>query len=169
MRSLLCLGLWAVASCASAQAPALTMPYWMAGYWLSCDRGEVRENWIGGETGLLLGTNITRGEQGGFEFLRVSENDRGGYGYFSMPNGRSPPTEFTMVRNEGQRAVFENLQHDFPQRIIYERDGDAMLATIEDMAGQNAMSWRFTRAAVDTRCPARRAFRARAGVRPDRA
>jgi len=28
-------------------------------------------------------------------------------------------------------VVFENLQHDFPQRVGYKRDGDALLAWIE--------------------------------------
>jgi hypothetical protein len=30
--------------------------------------------------------------------------------------------------------VFENPQHDFPQRVGYRRDGDTMLAWVEGMA-----------------------------------
>ena len=50
----------------------------MTGYWLSCDGGEVAENWIGAGAGVLLGTNLTQGEQDSFEFLRIAANGRGG-------------------------------------------------------------------------------------------
>lgn len=126
---------------------------WVSGYWLSCEDGrETAESWIGAGTGTLLGTNLSGG---GFEFLRIAENEAGVLTYYSMPNGRSPPTPFAMVSLADQRAVFENLAHDFPQRIIYERDGDVMVARIEGpMDGRvESMEWRFRRAAQDTRCP----------------
>jgi hypothetical protein len=124
----------------------------MAGYWLSCEEGrETAENWIGAGTGVLLGTNLSGGV---FEFLRIADNGAGGLSYFSMPNGRSPATAFAMTANADQRAVFENPAHDFPQRIIYERDGDVMVARIEGpMNGRvESMQWRFERAAPDARC-----------------
>ena len=30
-----------------------------------------------------------------------------------------------------QTVIFENLEHDFPQRIIYRREGDRLIARIE--------------------------------------
>lgn len=141
-----------VAGCgAGAKAPPPT-PDWMAGYWLSCAGGEVAESWTGAGTGALIGATLTQGEQAGFEFLRVAANGRGGYGYFSMPNGRSPATEFTMVSMDGARAVFENLEHDFPQRIIYERAGDSLHTRIEDASGAQGMDWNYRLAAHDERC-----------------
>jgi hypothetical protein len=137
----------------SAQAPPPVMPDWMSGYWLSCDQGrETAESWIGAGRDVMLGTNLS-GE--GFEFLRIAANEDGGLNYYSMPNGRSPPTPFAITSNADQRAVFENLQHDFPQRIIYERDGDVMVARIEGtMNGRTeSMEWRFARAEQDARCP----------------
>ena len=148
--AMLSLVLTAAACQAATQTPAPPTPDWMAGYWLACDGAEVAENWIGAGTGVLLGAN--RSGDGGFEFLRIAANGRGGYGYFSMPNGRSPPTEFTMVRHEGQRVVFENLEHDFPQRIIYERNGGVLHARIEDAAGAHGADWTFRRAEPDARC-----------------
>jgi hypothetical protein len=61
-----------------------------------------------------------------------------------------------LISNAEQRAVFENPTHDFPQRIIYARDGDLMTARIEGAVDGRAehMEWRFTRAAPDSRCPA---------------
>lgn len=122
----------------------------MSGYWLSCDDGEVAESWIGAGAGAMLGTNLSAG--GGFEFLRIADNGRGGYSYYSMPNGRAPATEFTMVSLEPGRVVFENLAHDFPQRIIYQREGEVLRARIESADGSRGMEWAFRRAAQDTRC-----------------
>jgi hypothetical protein len=149
----LALSAGACTSSVSAQAQNGAAPSWMSGYWLSCDDGrETAESWIGAGTGTLLGTNLSGG---GFEFLRIAANDAGGLSYYSMPNGASPPTPFAMRSNADQRAVFENPQHDFPQRIVYERDGDVMVARIEGpMNGRTeSMEWRFRRAEQDTHCP----------------
>jgi hypothetical protein len=144
--------LGACAASAQPQTNAGAAPDWMSGYWLSCEDGETAENWIGGGRGVLLGTNLSGG---GFEFLRIADNGRGGLSYFSMPNGRAPATEFAMAAHADQRVVFENPAHDFPQRIIYERDGDVMVARIEGpMNGrEEAIEWRFRRAAPNARCP----------------
>ena len=42
-------------------------------------------------------------------------------------------------------VVFENLEHDFPQRIIYRRQGDLMVARIEgDGPGETkARQWEW--------------------------
>lgn len=142
----------ALAGCgATAQAPARDLD-WMSGYWLACEGGETAENWIGAGRGVLLGANLSGG---GFEFLRIAGNEADGLSYYSMPGGRSPPTEFVLASNADQRAVFENPAHDFPQRIIYERDADVMIARIEGVMDGRAeqMEWRFTRAEPDSRCP----------------
>ena len=72
--------------------------------------------------------------------------------YFGSPRG-APPTAFRLVSQEGTRAVFENLAHDFPQRIIYTRTGDAMTARIENADATQGMSWRFARVSLDQTCP----------------
>jgi hypothetical protein len=45
-------------------------------------------------------------------------------------------------------ATFENLAHDFPQRIIYRKCGDDLCARIEGMMDGRleAMAWRYSRA-----------------------
>lgn len=136
---------------ATAQAPQTDLD-WISGYWLACESGETAESWIGAGRGVLLGANLSRS---GFEFLRIAENEEGRLTYYAMPNGRSPPTPFELVSNVDQRAVFENPAHDFPQRIIYERNGDVMVARVEGQAdGRNdGIEWRFSRAAPDARCP----------------
>lgn len=134
----------------AAQNSARGAPDWMSGYWLACEGGETAENWIGAGRGVLLGTNLSGG---GFEFLRIAEDERGDIMYYSMPGGRLPPTEFALTGHADQRAVFENSAHDFPKRIIYERDGDVMVARIDGGEGSaQAMEWRFERAEFDARC-----------------
>lgn len=143
---------FALSACGvAAQSPPRAMPDWMAGYWLSCaDGAQTVESWIGAGGETLLGGNLSAG---GYEFLRISTNESGQIVYYSMPGGRSPPTEFAMTSNTDQRAVFENPTHDFPKRIIYEREGDVMTARIDGGEGESqAMEWRFERAEMDARC-----------------
>jgi len=44
-----------------------------------------------------------------------------------------------------EKVVFENLSHDFPQRIIYSRAGDKLTARIEDESGEKGMQWSWTK------------------------
>jgi hypothetical protein len=57
-----------------------------------------------------------------------------------------PQVEFRLVRTGESEAVFENLAHDFPQRIIYSRVEDVLRARIEDAAGHRRMEWSWHRA-----------------------
>jgi hypothetical protein len=147
-----------LAATSSAHALAQTQPSapdWMAGHWLSCENGApIAENWFGSGSGMLLGANLTLGAQASFEFLRVAANKRGGFSYYSMPNG-APVTEFTMTSNENHRVVFENLTHDFPQRVIYRREGDRLQARIEGEIGGRLKSqdWTFRLSRPDQSCP----------------
>lgn len=147
----------ASASAASAQTPQSmpqSTPDWMSGYWLSCEGGEqIAENWFGAGTGALIGANLTKGEPQRFEFLRVAANGRGGVSYYAMPGGK-PATEFTMIANENHRAVFENPEHDFPQRIIYARDGDRLNARAEgELNGKfEGFEFDFQRAPAGKNC-----------------
>ncbi len=150
---LISLAFLATASAISADTP-VTPPDWMSGYWLFCENGaQIAENWFGAGSGTLLGTNLTKGEQVSYEFLRIAANGRGSFSYYSMPNG-APVTEFAMTRNEKQRVVFENLAHDFPQRVIYWRDGSQLHARVEgDINGKlESQEWAFRLSQPDQKC-----------------
>jgi len=144
--------LLALSACgATAQNPDRAMPDWMSGYWLACEGGETAETWVGAGRETLVGTNLS---DGGYDFLRIATNEDGQVVYYSMPGGRSPPTEFVLTGHADQRAVFENPVHDFPKRIIYDRDGDVMTARIDGgESSEQSMEWRFARAELDARCP----------------
>jgi hypothetical protein len=66
--------------------------------------------------------------------------------YFASPGGR-PPTPFTLITLEKYHAVFESKRNDFPQRIIYTRHGDAVVARIEgkSVGKEKAIEWRWHR------------------------
>jgi hypothetical protein len=59
----------------------------------------------------------------------IREQD-GRLAYESHPSGQ-PSAVFLSRTIAEHEIVFENLQHDFPQRIGYKRDGDSLLAWIE--------------------------------------
>ena len=128
---------------------------WMSGYWLSCDGGrEVSEAWSDPRAGMMVGHGVTvSGGRAQFETFRVAAHGDG-VAYFAQPSG-APPTIFAAVEVEANRVVFENAENDFPQRVIYSRDGEALTARIEgEMNGQTqAMEWRFQKAEFNARCP----------------
>lgn len=130
---------------------------WISGYWFDCTNGrEVSETWSDPRKGLMVGHNITVSRAGrvGFEVSHIGMTPQG-FAYVAQPDG-APPTIFVMTENEGSRAVFSNPENDFPQRVIYWREGDVLHARIEgDMNGQaQSVEWRFNRAELNARCPA---------------
>lgn len=92
---------------------------WLSGCW----QGELGEEcWLPPLDGTLLGLN--RGPDGKhFEYLRIARDEDGGIAYFASPMGRCPATPFRLTESTDRRAVFTNLEHDFPQQIIYWIEG----------------------------------------------
>ena len=147
MRTLVTACAMLLAAAASAQDVAKLG--WMAGHWVQKnDKEEVQENWLGPRANTMVATNLTMtaGRGASFEFLRIGVRD-GKIIYFAMPNGR-PPTEFQMQTMTDNSIMFENPANAYPQRIIYRRDGDALVARIEGKRGgvDASEEWRFTRA-----------------------
>lgn len=123
---------------------------WMAGSWSGTARGiEMEEHWTAPKGNSMIGIHrdVGKGRTLLFEFLRIEQlGDQ--IVYLSMPNGRSPATPFPLKELSGTRVVFENPQHEFPQRIIYWKDGNDLRARIEGTMNGKAGSeeWRWTRA-----------------------
>ncbi len=110
---------------------------WMSGCWSRTNGATiVEEQWMSPRGGTLLGTGRTtvNGRTREYEFLRVfTAGDTLVYG--SIPSGQTY-AEFS-AKSVGERdIVFENLQHDFPQRIGYRAVGtDSLVAFIEGPRG----------------------------------
>lgn len=151
---------FAAALAAPQAAPATADQLaWISGYWLSCEGGrEVSETWSDPRDGLLIGSALTTqgGRLSGFETSRISPLTSGGgqLAYFAGVDG-APPVAFAVKEVSGTRVVFENPENDFPQRILYERDGDVLNARIEGRMGEReqAMTWSYRKAELNTRCP----------------
>lgn len=146
---LMALGVAAALLTAQASPPAASIDNlaWMSGTWFYAHSGRwAEEHWSQPEGGAMLGYSRTgRGDAlREWEFIRIAPDADGTLAYFAQPGGR-PPVAFRLVARDGTSAIFENPAHDFPQRIRYARDGDAMTATISALDGSNAMSWRYRR------------------------
>jgi Domain of unknown function (DUF6265) len=147
-----------IAAALAAQAPLQPDLDWMAGYWLACDaRTEVAEYWTTRRGGVMLGGSITYGVQAfGWEQVRIETSlDGASLHYVARPRGAAADTAFALVRSGPGEAVFENPAHDYPQRIIYRREGDSLVARTEDMAGGNGQDFRYRAAPLNARCPRR--------------
>jgi hypothetical protein len=121
----------------------------MTGHWVQkTATEEVQESWLGPRGNLMVATNLTmtNGRGPSFEFLRIGVKD-GKPVYFASPGGR-PPVEFPAQTLTGNSVVFENLAHGYPQRVMYRREGEALIARIEGkrQGADASEEWRFTRA-----------------------
>lgn len=129
-----------------SNAQKLTDLDWMTGYWSSSQNGNTQEElWTPASGGLMLGLHrdVFSSGRSSFEYLRIVESENK-IVYLASPGGQSP-TSFTLTESGNNKAVFENPEHDFPQRIIYSLDGGRLTARIEDTAGKNAMEWTWTK------------------------
>ncbi|WP_429912644.1 DUF6265 family protein [Glycocaulis sp.] len=137
----LCLALAVPAAPAFADEPDLA---WLAGHWRSENNGRVSEEvWMAPEGGLMtgMGRTIRDGRAVSFEFLHITTGEE--TVYVAQPGGR-PPVRFDLVSQDGDSAVFENPDHDFPQRIEYTREGDRLSATISTLDRSREISWHWT-------------------------
>jgi hypothetical protein len=120
-------------------APTVKDVAWIAGCWDATRNGRhVAEHWMPPEGGTMMGVSRTTAgpKTVEWEFLIIRQT-ADGLAYVAKPSGQ-PETTFTATRASAGEVVFENPAHDFPKRIIYKREGDALTASIEGpMNGQN--------------------------------
>jgi uncharacterized protein DUF6265 len=108
---------------------------WITGCWRQSTGGGTRvidEQWMSPRGGTMLGMSRTvRGDSLlEFEHLQILERS-GRLVYHAEPSGQ-PPADFVASTVSDTLVVFENPEHDFPQRIIYRRRGtDTLVARIE--------------------------------------
>jgi hypothetical protein len=106
---------------------------WMAGCWRQESASRtVDEMWMAPAGGAMLGASrtVARGTVVDHEFVQIRVQD-GRLVYIAKPARQSEAT-FTATVVSAKEVVFENLSHDFPQRIIYRlRDDGSLLGRIE--------------------------------------
>jgi hypothetical protein len=145
--ALVVLGLLPLSSRAADRAPLA----WMEGRWTGTRDGvETEEYWTSNAGGTMLGLHkdVKGGRMVSFEFLRIAPGEGDTITYFASPHSE-PPTPFRRIESGERRIVFENKEHDFPQRILYWLDAKGALhARIEGtMNGKPASEeWTWTKA-----------------------
>lgn len=111
--------------------PAAFAP--LAGCWASSQESQRDEEfWSTPAADGLIGMarSLNNGKTQSHESTRLHRHDNGSWDYVAQPSGQ-PLTAFQLVRftasASGFEAVFENLQHDFPTRVIYAVVDDTVL------------------------------------------
>jgi hypothetical protein len=102
---------------------------WLAGCWQGEVRGkQVTEQWIKPAGGAMLGMawTISNNKMASHEFLQIRRKDDGQTYYIALPSGQQEAS-FKLIKSGPQELIFENPEHDFPQRIIYRLAGDGSL------------------------------------------
>ena len=107
---------------------------WLAGCWAG-DFGEpgTTEQWMAPAGGGMLGMSRTvkKGQIVDHEFLQIRLNAEGRFVYIANPH-KQAEASFTLKDGEANALVFEDLAHDFPQRVMYRPVGDdRLMARIE--------------------------------------
>lgn len=142
-----------LAACPLAAQPqptgnaALDALSWMRGCWGSAEgAASADECWLDRRGDTMIGFHIDVFANGRvfFEFLRiVAEDDE--VTYLASPKG-SEPTPFRMTEIGERRVVFENPDHDWPQRLTYWVEDDELHARAEGLdSGSRQAEWVWAR------------------------
>ena len=79
------------------------------------------------------------------EEIRILENDDGIFYEANVEDqNQGEPVLFKLIISEEYKVIFENKEHDFPQRITYELiDNNKLIATIEGLSHGESKSITF--------------------------
>jgi hypothetical protein len=114
--------------------PSLKTVAWLAGEWSLERNGRVvTEVWMAPDGGTMLGMSrtVADGRTVEYEFLVLRQDATGEIALVAKPSGQAETT-FKLIRASATEVVFENPQHDFPQRVSYTLKPDgSLLAAIE--------------------------------------
>ena len=142
------------ANVATAQTLTVDRVQWLQGCWRSV-RGEatIEEQWMAprGGTMLGMGRTVRGGKTAEYELVVIKEQN-GRLAYEAHPSGQ-PTAAFPSTIVSDSTVIFENAEHDFPQRVGYRREGaDSLQAWVEGQV--NGKSRRIDFSYQRTRCEA---------------
>ena len=102
----------------------------MTGCWQGRDGTE--EQWMKPLGGTLFGMSrtVVKEKTVFWEFLRIQVQEAGVVLVVQHANNPQPVT-FRATKVSDSEVVFENPEHDFPQRILYRKQGDGLFARID--------------------------------------
>jgi hypothetical protein len=106
---------------------------WLIGTWQGkSGNGEVFENWRRLDESTLVGEGyfVVKNDTVFREMLRIQQI--GNFWTYIPVVNKNQPVLFTLTKSEKAKWVFENKEHDFPKKIVYEQVADgSMLAWVE--------------------------------------
>jgi hypothetical protein len=121
---------------ANAQSKKIALPLFMLGKWeMSIAKGKITESWEKTKDG-MAGKSYRHKLNGDSSLtesvdIKIIDNTWN-YCVTAHEKGNEGKTNFKLVSFSDGTYIFENKQHDFPQRVIYQDKGkDALLAWIE--------------------------------------
>ena len=112
--------------------PSVADLFWLSGCWQGRQgTAVIEEMWSkpGGTSMLGLGRTVRNNRTVSFEFMQFREQN-GTLAFLPQPQGGAQVT-FPLKESTRAKFTFENLNHDYPQRVSYERKGGQLLASIE--------------------------------------
>lgn len=109
--------------------------YFLVGEWRNEQKdGFITEKWIKIDDSTMHGVScfIQQGDTASYEEILLMKRNNEMFYIPSVNNqNQGKPVVFTRVFGQEDRLVFENKEHDFPQRIIYFRiSSDSIMAEI---------------------------------------
>lgn len=124
---------------ARAARPDATTPLarfaWLAGCWEGNNGSALsREHWMreGGGMMMAMARTMRDGRVISHEAIRLELDADGVTPVYVPKPSNQKEARFKLASDAGGRFVFENPEHDFPQRIIYQRQPDGgLMARIE--------------------------------------
>ena len=111
----------------------ITALSWLSGCWARSNGARlVEESWQLPRAGMMLGVGRTVNGNTLVEYEQTRIYQKGDtLVYAASPSGQAP-TEFRARPPYTNEVIFENLAHDFPQRVRYKRIGkDSLHARVE--------------------------------------
>ena len=126
---------------------------WLSGCWSSDkDNRQTTEHWMKLTGNMMFGIShtVVNGKTREYEFIRIVQEDNGAIFFVANPSGQKEARFKLTIATESE-AHFDNPEHDFPQRIIYRRDGDSLLGRIEGISNgrERAVDFWLKRVACD--------------------
>jgi Domain of unknown function (DUF6265) len=120
-------------------------PDWMTGAWARSD-GEnwADEYWTPPRAGIMIGASRSgKGEKLQFwEHMRIVREADGKLVFWAIAADQKP-VRFVATQKTAEEIVFENQEHDYPQRIRYWREGKELKAQISLIDGSKPVRFSF--------------------------
>jgi hypothetical protein len=126
-------------------APTIASLAWLSGCWEGgAGERKVEEQWLAPRGGMMLGMSRTVVGDKTREFEQMFIREDGGKLVFTAKPSGQPEASFSSIEVTPTRVVFENPEHDFPQRVIYESAADGtMKGRIEGKQGDRVQGIDF--------------------------